>query len=92
VKVTTHFHVTEVQDVYDFTLTLPVHPNYMVLMHKDNFSFYYNQYVHILGKDYEFCARFEVIVVVNVQVGFWVVTPCSVVVGYQHFRGPCCLN
>jgi hypothetical protein len=21
---------------------------------------------------------------------FWVVTPCSVVVGYQRFRGPCC--
>jgi hypothetical protein len=23
---------------------------------------------------------------------FWVVTPCSVVVGYQHFRGSCCLQ
>jgi len=23
---------------------------------------------------------------------FWVVTPCSVVVGYQRFRGPCCLH
>jgi len=22
---------------------------------------------------------------------FWVVTPCRDVVGYQHFRGPCCL-
>jgi hypothetical protein len=23
---------------------------------------------------------------------FWVVTPCSVVVGYHSFRGPCCLH
>jgi hypothetical protein len=23
---------------------------------------------------------------------FWVVTPCSVVVGYQIFRGTCCLH
>jgi hypothetical protein len=23
---------------------------------------------------------------------FWVVTPCSVVVGYQRFGGPCCLH
>jgi hypothetical protein len=30
-------------------------------------------------------------VMFNVEV-FWVVTPCSVVVGYQHFRGPCCLK
>jgi hypothetical protein len=30
--------------------------------------------------------------VVNIQVEFfWVVTTCSVVVGYQHFRGPCYL-
>jgi len=24
--------------------------------------------------------------------GLWVVTPCSVVVGYRRFRGPCCLH
>jgi len=23
---------------------------------------------------------------------FWVVTPCNFVVGYQHFRGSCCLH
>jgi hypothetical protein len=23
---------------------------------------------------------------------FWVMTTCSVVVGYQCFRGPCCLH
>jgi len=29
--------------------------------------------------------------VVKIQVDiFWVVTPCNVVVEYQHFRGPCC--
>jgi len=22
---------------------------------------------------------------------FWVLTPCGVMIGYQHFRGPCCL-
>jgi len=23
---------------------------------------------------------------------FWVVTLCSIVVGYQSFKGPCCLH
>jgi len=23
---------------------------------------------------------------------FCVATPCSIAVGYQHFRGPCCLH
>jgi len=26
------------------------------------------------------------------QVVFWFVTPCIVVIGYLHFRGPCCLH
>jgi hypothetical protein len=30
-------------------------------------------------------------VMIQVEV-FWVVTPCSTVVGYQYFRGPCCLH
>jgi hypothetical protein len=38
-------------------------------------------------------ARFEVYTEVKNQVEvFWVVTACSVPVGYQHFRGPCCLH
>jgi hypothetical protein len=29
----------------------------------------------------------------NIQANvFWVVTPCSVVVGYRRFRDPCCLH
>jgi hypothetical protein len=37
--------------------------------------------------------RSEVFTVVKNQVkAFWVVMPSSVVVGYQCFRGPCCLH
>jgi len=36
---------------------------------------------------------YEALTVVLFQVEvFWVVTPCSVVVGYQCFRGPCHLH
>jgi hypothetical protein len=36
---------------------------------------------------------FEVFKVVKIQVEvLWVVTPCSDVVGYQRFEGPCCLH
>jgi hypothetical protein len=36
---------------------------------------------------------FEAFTVMMFQVEvYWVVTPCSVVVGYQRFRGPCCLD
>jgi hypothetical protein len=36
--------------------------------------------------------RFELLIAVKIQVNvFWVVTPCSVAVGY-HFRRPTCLN
>jgi hypothetical protein len=36
-------------------------------------------------------ARFEVFTEMKINVAvFWVVTPCSGVVGYQCFRGPCC--
>jgi hypothetical protein len=37
--------------------------------------------------------RFEVCTAVKIQVAvFWIMAPCSVVVGYQRFRGPCCLH
>jgi len=30
---------------------------------------------------------------VKIQVKvYWVMMPCNVTVGYQHFRGPCCLH
>jgi hypothetical protein len=35
--------------------------------------------------------NFTQLLMMQVEV-FWVVTPYSVVVGYQRFRGPCCLH
>jgi len=38
-------------------------------------------------------ACFEAFTAVMFQVKvFWGVTPCTVVVGYQRFSGPCCLH
>jgi len=37
------------------------------------------------------CAAQHITVLIHVEV-FWVVTSCNVAVGYQHFRGPCCLH
>jgi len=38
-------------------------------------------------------ARREVLMEVRIPVEvLWLMTPCSVVVGYQRFGGPCCLH
>jgi hypothetical protein len=38
-------------------------------------------------------AMFEVFTAVKIQIEvFWVVTPCSVVLGYRRFGGPYCLH
>jgi hypothetical protein len=38
-------------------------------------------------------ARFEVFTAIKIEVMvFWVLMPCSVVVGYQRFGAPCCLH
>jgi len=37
--------------------------------------------------------RLEILTVIKIQVVvFWIMTPHSEVVGYQHFWGPCCLH
>jgi hypothetical protein len=41
----------------------------------------------------EFLAILEVFTAMKINVAVcWVVTPCSVVVGYRRFRSPCCLH
>jgi len=40
-----------------------------------------------------YCESFEAFTAVMSQVKvFWVVMTCSVMIGYQSFRGPCCLH
>jgi len=42
---------------------------------------------------YLIVARWKISVATRIQVAVsWVVTPCSDVVGYKHFRGPCWLS
>jgi len=37
--------------------------------------------------------RYEVFTAVKIQVKVvWIVTPCSIMVGYKCFGGPCCLH
>jgi hypothetical protein len=53
-------------------------------------------YVYIIPmtlKIYLIEGTFEVFTTVKIRIEvFWVVTLCSVVVGYQRFGGPCCLH
>jgi len=44
------------------------------------------------GRTYITLARSEVFMAVKIQFFFWVVMPCGVTVGYQHFREPSCLH
>jgi len=55
------------------------------------FSLYCTIYVGMLVDIYFGSFGTFTAVMFQVEV-FWVVTPCSVVVGYQSFRGPCCLH
>jgi hypothetical protein len=48
-----------------------------------SFNIYYLNQNHV---------SFEAFTAVLIQVEFWVVTLCSDKVGYQRFRGPCCLH
>jgi hypothetical protein len=51
------------------------------------------QQQHMFSFLYILSASFEAFTAVMFQVEiFWGVMPCSVVVGYQRFRGPCCLH
>jgi hypothetical protein len=48
---------------------------------------------HLQNPKFHYRTTFEAFAAVTFQVDvFWIVTPCSVVVGYQRFRGPCCLH
>jgi len=43
-------------------------------------------------QDLRFFTAMKIQVVVVVVVVVWVMTPCSFVIGYQRFRGPCCIH
>jgi hypothetical protein len=62
---------------------------YQTLSCKFNFGSYTSK---ITPTSHETLARCEVVMVMKIQVTVsWVLTPCSNVVGYQHFGGSFCL-
>jgi len=49
--------------------------------------------VHLPRINITNCETFDLFSAMNVQIAVsWVVTLCSVVVGYQHYEGPYCLH
>jgi hypothetical protein len=64
-----------------------------MLEHKQYEGFHLLLFVLKKKTNFIFVARFEVLMVMEILVEvFWVVMPCSVVVGYVCIRGPCCLR
>jgi hypothetical protein len=58
-------------------------------MFRLNYRFHFGGDMQITYID----VRFEVLTVVKIEfLVSWVVVPCYLVVGYQHFRGPCCFH
>jgi hypothetical protein len=47
-----------------------------------------NTFSILVGKYLVLCVRFEILAAVKISiVVFWVVTPCGLIGGYQHFGG-----
>jgi hypothetical protein len=70
----------EAPAVYSIAQLLLDHPDEMVELIKGE-----RHHAH-------FKLRSEVFMVRDWVMVFWVMMPCNEVIGYQHFRGPCCLH
>jgi hypothetical protein len=64
-----------------------------ILVFYHNITQWHNPEDLDLKVDLRFGARLEIFMAIKIQVMvFWVITPQSNVVRYQHFRGPCCCH